>query len=61
MDKIFEVVGLEGAYQNLLFAINLMTGVLPCIYSFQIPFLTKHPSFYVQKLKSDDPNKIYEL
>ena len=61
MDKIFEVVGLEGAYQNLLFVINLMTRVLPCIYSFQIPFLTKHPSFYVQKLKSDDPNKIYEL
>ena len=61
MDKIFEVVGLEGAYQNILLIINLLTGFLPCIYSFQIPYLTKHPSFFVQKLKSDDPNKIYEL
>ena len=61
MDKIFDVVGLEGAYQNILLIINLLTGILPCIYSFQIPFLTRHPSFFVQKLKSDDPNKIYEL
>ena len=61
MDKIFETIGLEGAYQNTLFIINLFTGVLPCIYSFQIPFLTRHPSFFVQKLQSDDPNKIYEL
>ena len=61
MDKIFESVGLEGAYQNILLMINLFTGFLPCIYSFQIPFLTRHPSFFVQKLKSDEPNKIYEL
>ena len=61
MDKIFEAVGLDGLYQKTLFVINLFTGVLPCIYSFQIPFLTKPPSFFVQKLKSDDPNKIYEL
>ena len=61
MDKIFETIGMEGAYQNTLFIINLFTGVLPCIYSFQIPFLTRHPSFFVQKLKSDDPNKIYEI
>ena len=61
MDKIFEVVGLDGLYQKTLFVINLLTGVLPCIYAFQIPFLTKPPSFFVQKLKSDDPNKIYEL
>ena len=61
MDKIFETIGLEGAYQNTLFIINLFTGVLPCIYSFQIPFLTRHPSFFVQKLQSDDPNKIYEM
>ena len=61
MDKIFEVVGLEGAYQNILLIINLLTGFLPCIYSFQIPYLTKHPSFFVQKLKSDEPNKIYEM
>ena len=61
MDKIFEVVGLEGAYQNILFVINILTGVLPCIYSFQVPYLTKHPSFLVKKLKSDELNKIYEL
>jgi MFS family permease len=61
MDKIFETVGLEGTYQKILFIINLFTGSLPCIYSFQVPFLTKFPSFFVQKLKSDDPNKIYEL
>ena len=61
MDKILETVGLEGAYQNTLFIINLLTGFLPCIYTFQVPFLTKPPSFFVQKLKSDDPNKIYEL
>ena len=61
MDEIFEVVGLEGAYQNTLLIINLLTGFLPCIYSFQIPYLTKHPSFFVQKLKSDNPHKIYEL
>ena len=50
MDKIFETVGLDGPYQKILFIINLFTGVLPCIYSFQIPFLTRHPSFFVQKL-----------
>ena len=61
MDKIFETIGLEGVYQNILLIINLLTGVLPCIYSFQIPYLTKHPSFFVQKLQSEDPNKIYEL
>jgi len=61
MDKIFEAVGLEGSYQNILFAINLFTAVLPSIYEFQIPFLTKHPDFFVQKIKSDEPNKIYEL
>ena len=61
MDKIFEIIGLEGPYQNILLIINLFTGVLPIIYTFQIPFLTKHPSFFVQKLQSDDPNKIYEL
>ena len=61
MDKIFEVVGLEGPYQTILLIINLFTGVLPSIYSIQISYLTKHPSFYVKKLKSDDPNKIYEM
>ena len=30
-------------------------------YSFQIPFLTKHPSFFVQQLKSDDPNEVFEM
>jgi MFS family permease len=61
MDKIFEVVGLEGSYQTTLLIINWLTGVLPCVYSLQIPFLTKHPSFFVKKLKSENPNKIYEM
>ena len=61
MDKIFEVVGLEGPYQTTLLIINLFTGVLPSIYSLQIPYLTKHPSFFVKKLNSNDPNKIYEM
>ena len=61
METIFETVGLDGAYQKTLLIINLFTGVLPCIYCFQIPFLTRHPSFFVQKLKSEDPNQIYEL
>ena len=61
MDKIFEIVGLEGPYQTTLLIINLFTGVLPSIYSLQIPYLTKHPSFFVKKLNSNDPNKIYEM
>ena len=61
MDKIFEHVGLEGPFQNRILTINFFTGVLPSIYSLQIPYLTKNPSFFVKKLKSDDPNKIYEM
>ena len=41
MDKIFEVVGLEGTYQKILFQINIYTGVLPCVYLLLIPYLTK--------------------
>ena len=61
MDKFFEQVGLEGPFQNRILTINMFTGVLPCIYTLQIPYLTKNPSFFVKKLKSDDPNKIYEM
>ena len=61
MDKIFEVVGLEGTYQKILFQITIYTGVLPCVYLLLIPYLTKHPSFIVQKLKTEDPNKLYEM
>ena len=61
MEKIFEAVGLEGPYQTTVFIINFFTGFLPCIYTLQIPFLTKIPSFFVKKLNSDDPNKIYEM
>ena len=61
MENIFEVVGLEGPYQTTLLIINLFTGVLPSIYSLQIPYLTKHPSFFVKKLKSVSPNKIFEM
>ena len=61
MDKIFDVIGLEGPYQTTLLIINLFTGVLPSVYSLQIPYLTKHPSFFVRKLKSDNPDQIYEM
>ena len=61
MDKIFEIVGLEGAYQTTLLIINLFTGILPSIYTLQIPYLTKHPSFLVKKLKSDNPDILYEM
>ena len=61
MDKIFKTVGLEGTYQKKLLIINLLTGLLPIIYAVQIPYLTKYPSFLVQKLKDGDSNKIYEL
>ena len=56
-----KAVGLEGAYQNILFIINLLTGTLLCIYPLEIPYLTKRPSFLVKKLKSENPNKIYEM
>ena len=59
MDKIFKTVGLEGTYQKKLLIINLLTGLLPIIYAVQIPYLTKYPSFLVQKLKDGDSNKIY--
>ncbi len=61
MDKIFEIVGLEGNYQKKLLIINLLTGLLPVIYAVQVPFLTKHPNFLIEKLKSEEPNKVYEL
>lgn len=61
MDKIFEVIGLNGAYQKTLYIINLFTGLLPGIYTLQIPYLTKPPSFLVKKLKSNEPNIIYEM
>jgi len=59
MDKILEVVGLDGKYQNILLRINLLTGILPVIYPLQIPFLTKQPNFFV--IKNDEPNKTYEM
>ena len=61
MEKIFNAVGLEGKYQNILFAINLLTAILPTIYTLQIPYLTKYPSFLVRKLNSEDSTKLYEM
>jgi hypothetical protein len=48
MDKIFEVIGLEGPYQTTILIINLLTGFLPSIYSIQVAILTKPPSFFVK-------------
>ena len=56
-----DVVGLEGEYQNILFMIIIFTGFLPCFYYFQVPYLTKNPNFLVKKLKSENPNQIYEM
>ena len=61
MDNALEIVGLEGNYQKILLIINMFTGVLPAIYVIQIPYLTKYPNFFVKKLNSDDPNKVYEM
>ena len=61
MEKIFNAVGLEGKYQNILFTINLLTAILPTIYTLQIPYLTKYPSFLVRKLNSEDSTKLYEM
>ena len=51
MEQIFEVVGYDGPYQKYLFIINLLTSILPCVYSIQVAFMTKHPSFIVKILQ----------
>ena len=61
MDNALETVELEGNYQKILLIINMFTGVLPAIYVIQIPYLTKYPNFFVKKLNTDYPNRIYEM
>ena len=61
MEKIFEVVGYDGPYQKYLFIINLLTNILPCIYSVQVAFMTKNPSFIVKILQGENSGKILEM
>ena len=61
MEKFFEVIGYDGAYQKYLFIINLLTSILPCVYSIQVAFMTKHPSFIVKILQGEDAGKIFEM
>jgi len=61
MEQLFEVVGYDGSYQKYLFIINLLTSILPCVYSIQVAFMTKHPSFLVKILQGEDAGKILEL
>ena len=61
MEQIFQVIGYDGPYQKYLFIINLLTSVLPCVYSIQVAFLTKHPSFIVKILQGEDAGKIFEM
>ena len=39
----------------------MLTVVLPSIYAIQKPYLIKYPNFFVKKLNSDNPNKVYEM
>jgi len=61
MEQIFEVVGYDGPYQKYLFIINLLTSILPCVYSIQVAFMTKHPSFIVKILQGENAGKILEM
>ena len=60
MEKIFQVVGCDGPYQKYLFIINLLTSILPCVYSIQVAFMTKYPSFFVKILQGENKGKIFE-
>ena len=61
MEQIFQVVGYNGPYQKYLFIINLLTSILPCVYSIQVAFMTKIPSFYVKILQGENAGKILEI
>jgi len=61
MEQIFEVIGYDGPYQKYLFTINLLTNILFCIYSVQVAFMTKYPSFIVKILQGEDSGKILEM
>ena len=61
MEQIFEIVGYDGPYQKYLFIINLLTSILPCVYSIQIAFMTKYPSFFFKILQGEYAGKIIEM
>ena len=61
MEQIFEAVGYDGPYQKYLFIINLLTSILPCVYSIQVAFMTKHPSFIVKILQGENAGKLFEM
>ena len=61
MEQIFQVIGYDGPYQKLLFKINLLTNILPCIYSIQDALMTKHPSFILKVLNGENVGKIIEM
>ena len=61
MEQIFQVVGYNGPYQTYLFIINLLTSILPCVYSIQVAFMTKHPSFIVKILQGENAGNIIEM
>lgn len=61
MEQIFQVIGYDGPYQKYLFIINLLTSILPCVYSIQVAFMTKIPSFFVKILQGEDAGKIIEM
>ena len=61
MEQIFDVVGYDGPYQKYLFIINLLTNIFPCIYSIQVAFMTKHPSFIVKILQGTNEGKIIKM
>ena len=61
MEEIFQIVGYNGPYQKYLFIINLLTSILPCVYSIQVAFMTKIPSFYVKILQGSNAGQIIEM
>ena len=61
MEEIFQVVGYDGPYQKYLFIINLLTSILPCVYSIQVAFMTKIPSFSVKILQGINAGQIVEM
>ena len=51
----------DGPYQKFLLIINLLTNILPCIYSLQVAFMIKYPNFIVKILQGEDSGKILEM
>ena len=61
MEQIFKVVGYNCAYQKFLFIINLLSNLLPCIYTAVVAFMIKYPSFNVKILQGENAGKIFEI